>query len=69
MVPNRTQDKATNLVISKRKQLLPQPIPVLLGPFISQELDDLLASLEEGIPISPDRVGSIRKLDDFRLSL
>ena len=44
-------------IISKGKELLPEPVAVLLLPLFRQELDDFRAAVAEDIAIPPARVG------------
>jgi hypothetical protein len=47
------QEAAADLVIRKRKQLLPQPVLPFLGPLVAQKDDDLVAPLQEGVAVAP----------------
>ncbi len=69
LLPCRTSPKKdTDLVVRKRKQLLPQPVLPFLGPLLAQELDDLVPPLEEGVAVAPDRVRRVGELDELWVS-
>jgi hypothetical protein len=63
------QEAAADLVIRKRKQLLPQPVLSFLGPLVAQKDDDLVAPLQEGVAVAPGRVRRVGELDDLGVSL
>jgi hypothetical protein len=60
-------EHVTDLILRKSKQLLPQPIAVLNTPFLSQELNDLIRSLQKCVPIPPDRIGGVAILHFVRI--
>lgn len=45
-----------DLVVLEAEQLLPQPIPLLLLPFLRQKPDHLLTSVGKDVPVPPARV-------------
>jgi hypothetical protein len=49
----------SNLIVRESKQLLPQPISILLGPFLAQKLHNSVGSGEEAVAITPDGVWSV----------
>lgn len=52
----------SHLVVLEGKQLLPQPVAILNGPLVRQELLDGVAALEELVAIPPDRVWGVSHL-------
>lgn len=60
----REKRHVTHLIVGKSKQLLPQTISILNGPFLSQELDNLIMSFQEGISVPPNGVGGVTILDN-----
>jgi hypothetical protein len=57
----------THLIIRKSKQFLPQSIPILHTPFLTQEINYLICTPQEGIPIPPDRIGGVAILHFVRI--
>lgn len=55
--------RKTDLVVGKCKQLLAQAVALFLGPLGAQELDDLVAALQEDVTVAPDGVGRVGELD------
>lgn len=53
----RSTDLYGDLVVGERKEVLPQPIAVFFLPLLREELNNLLAALEEGVAVAPDGVG------------
>lgn len=65
----RGEGRGLYLVISKSKQFLPQPIPILLGPFLRQERDDLVVAAEERVAVAPDGVWGVAIFDFGGISI
>ena len=40
-------------IVGESKELLAQPVVFFFLPFLCEELDDGIATLEEGVPVSP----------------
>jgi hypothetical protein len=59
--------EVTNLVILESKQLFPKPVPILLGPFLGQEIDDSIMPCEESITIPPNGILRVRILHGRRV--
>ena len=57
------------LIIRKSKQFLPQPISILLLPFLAQESHDLIGATEEGVAVTPDGVGCVGVLNYFGIAV
>jgi hypothetical protein len=55
-------------VVSKRKELFAQTVGFFFLPFFVEEGFDLVCALEEGVPVAPDGVGSIRFGYSLRVS-
>ena len=51
------------------KQLFPKPVPILLGPFLAQEVDDSIMSFEESITVPPNGIFRVRILHDSRVPI
>lgn len=62
-----TEEHVTDLVVRKGKQFLPQSIPILHTPLLSQEIYNLICTLQESIPISPDGIGGVSILHFVRI--
>jgi hypothetical protein len=58
----------THLVISKSKQLLPQPITAFSFPFLRQERYNLILSFQKGVSVTPDGVGGVAVLYEGRVA-
>jgi hypothetical protein len=57
----------TDLVLRESKQLLPQPIPILHGPLLAQEVDNLIRASKERVPVSPDGIRRVPVLHLMRI--
>jgi hypothetical protein len=58
-----------DLVAREGEQLLAQPVPVLHGPLLGQEVRDGVAAHEELVPVTPDAVLRVGQLDLVRVSV
>lgn len=56
-------------MVCKGKQLLPQAVPVLLGPLVRQEFDDVVPALQEGTAVAPDGVRRVGLADSLRIPI
>lgn len=59
--------QAADFVLSEGKELLPQAIAVLFSPLLGQEVDDLVAAVDELVAVPPDGVWGVSHLNRLRV--
>lgn len=59
------KEKKSDLIFCESKKLLSQPVTILHGPLLGQELLDRVSALEELVAVAPDGVWCVCELKDM----